>query len=875
MSAILGSLGLGAEGEETLRRMRAAQTGESVHATSADGRRTLLLDAELRDRSELRAALGAAGIDVPVAPAAQDGPADPAADAALVLAAYEAWGSEALDRLDGGFALALHDAEAGTWTLARDPFGLRPLHYWVEEHPAGEGAAALLASEVRTLLASGRVERSLDEAAVHRFLLDGVLDDGPRTLVAGVRRVQPGELVTLSADGVRTDRFSHLREELEAIASRPGRPLGQGTAAEVRRLLADAVHRALPGDGPVSTTATGDLASAALAGTLASASAATSGSGESDRPQPRAALLPGTDPGAAEHLDALAAATAGRLETRLVALDPQRFLAELQDLVLLLDEPVAGPEAYARWAVLRGAAPGGVELSALGGDEATGGLPEHLAVHLRALRSGRRLGTLARSAVGARTALREAASETLAARTPVPAAALLDSGFVAAHERVRPSAAAQDLSARLVGDVFGDALRTRLRIEDRLSRAAGIESRAPFLDRRLLTLLLSLEDSAHMDGGRPQRILREAAAGLLPAAALGRSGGGATVPAGAWLVALAPAVREIFASDAFDARPFTDSRSVLALFDDAVAHPEHHRTEVLWRLLCLELWLRAVLDDPDAAPVAQTPVEQEDERPKSDYDANPGKQLDLVSEADGITWRRFPLQTALVARGDDVEAIARERVETFAAGLQDGALPAGAPWYFVISEKIIAITQGRSWFTWEIHPRPAAKILSRFVTRTPAGIGLGDPTTMELALREVGLPRVVLASAAGAAGKLLGRRGVFYEVVGANVRAIDGPTPYSAFPSNVSAKLPPKDPDQVSARISAAIRASDLPAAVRDAFVGTVVMDANDIGRNVLGTDVDTPRERLEATFADNPLGQGRQRTPLAILVDLGTTDPR
>src|SRR5690625_7750410 len=84
-------------------------------------------------------------------------------------------------------------------------------------------------------------------------------------------------------------------------------------------------------------------------------------------------------------------------------------------------------------------------------------------------------------------------------------------------------------------------------------------------------------------------------------------------------------------------------------------------------------------------------------------------------------------------------------------------------------------------------------LLMCFATRSPAGIGLGDPTTMELAIREVGLPRIVAASAAGAAGKVIGRRGLFYEVAGANVRAIDGPTVYSAFPSNVSAKLPPKD----------------------------------------------------------------------------------
>src|SRR5699024_4383054 len=207
-----------------------------------------------------------------------------------------------------------------------------------------------------------------------------------------------------------------------------------------------------------------------------------------------------------------------------------------------------------------------------------------------------------------------------------------------------------------------------------------------------------------------------------------------------------------------------------------IAHPDNHGTLMFWRLLNVELWMRAFIDVDDAgtsggavtardaAPAAIEPV-------KPDQDPNPGKELDLA--ADDRSWRRLPLQTELVARGDDLEQLARERIERFAASVPAGTVPDGRPWYFVISEKIIAITQGRSWYTWEIRPRPAARLLSRFVARTPAGIGLGDPTTMELAVREVGLPRVIAASAVGAAGKIIGRRGLFYEIVGADVRAID------------------------------------------------------------------------------------------------------
>ena len=49
-------------------------------------------------------------------------------------------------------------------------------------------------------------------------------------------------------------------------------------------------------------------------------------------------------------------------------------------------------------------------------------------------------------------------------------------------------------------------------------------------------------------------------------------------------------------------------------------------------------------------------------------------------------------------------------------------------------------------------------------------------------------------------------------------------------------------------------------------FGGTVVMDANDIGRNVLGSDVPGDKARFEEMFADNPLGQGSEQTPMALV---------
>jgi len=303
---------------------------------------------------------------------------------------------------------------------------------------------------------------------------------------------------------------------------------------------------------------------------------------------------------------------------------------------------------------------------------------------------------------------------------------------------------------------------------------------------------------------------------------------------------------------------------VLHAFEGWIKGTNSVDSMTLWRMLNLELWLQEFFDE------RKPEVDGVEEHVKTDYEPNARKQLDLVT-ADGTPVRRYPLRTDLYAREDDLDAKTLGYIDRFFAGLGDAgdehvAASAGR-WYFFISEKIVAITQGRSFFIWDIKVGRPARLLSRYVTRTPAGIGLGSPFTMQLAIEEAGLPRVLFASAGGAVGKVLGKRGLFYDLVGGDIRAIDGPTEYSVYPANVSAKLGPKDPDDVAARLSAAIRAR-VPAAYRDSFGGTVVMDANDIGRNVLGKDAPGSNERYEAMFADNPLGQGSEQTPMAIVFE-------
>ncbi len=172
-----------------------------------------------------------------------------------------------------------------------------------------------------------------------------------------------------------------------------------------------------------------------------------------------------------------------------------------------------------------------------------------------------------------------------------------------------------------------------------------------------------------------------------------------------------------------------------------------------------------------------------------------------------------------------------------------------------ISERVVAITQGRAFPIKDIHPGALAKFLVKFVHKSPYGIGLGSEWTMELAVREAGAARILFAAFCSAVTKPFGMRGVFYKVVGKNINAIDGPCSYTLAPYNEYAKLGPANPNKVARDIKSRIKNE------------CVIIDANDLGVNVLGrSDKKITDVFSAAVFKDNPLGQTTEQTPICIV---------
>ena len=221
---------------------------------------------------------------------------------------------------------------------------------------------------------------------------------------------------------------------------------------------------------------------------------------------------------------------------------------------------------------------------------------------------------------------------------------------------------------------------------------------------------------------------------------------------------------------------------------------------------------------------------------------NPGRALHAT--LDGEVFARHPVRTHLVTGVDDASEVVRRHVAPLDADVA----------FVAVSERMVAITQGRSYPMSSIRPGRLARFLVRFVTRPGYGIGLGTAETMQLAIDEVGAPRILLAAAVSGLTKPLGIHGLFYRIAGRQAAAIDGPTAYTIAPYNQAATLGPRDPNGAARRIAAAIGSP------------VAVIDANDAGCNVLGVSHALDRRWVERLFADNPLGQAGEQTPVCVV---------
>jgi len=506
------------------------------------------------------------------------------------------------------FAFALWDGGRGRLLLARDRLGIKPLYYAVTEREL------LFASEIKAILAVGRLRPAFNESMLPEFLATGFVS-GPETFFRGVRKLEPGRTLTWSPEtGIQERRYWRLPLELDARAA----GLDE-RAKEIDAHLGAAVRSHLMSDVPLGLFLSGGIDSSALAALMA--------------PMVREPIqtfsVGFSEPGANELAYARLMAKAVGAHHREVLVTAEEFFETLPRLVWHEDEPIAFPSSVPLYFVSRLAQEHvKVVLTGEGADELFLGYNRYRVTALN-----QRLGSIYHAVTPPR--MRRLGAE-LARALPKPLRRYTERSFVALPPGPRdlffenfavfPTRMQGDLwaePARFAGtESFAEGLRCYregpggplermgradmqtylvelLMKQDQMSMAASVESRVPFLDHELVEHVTAMPSRFKVRGWQTKVALRRAVRDLVPCEILTRRKMGFPVPIGRWLRGhFWPLVEDLVLGPRALQRGFFDPLGLKRL---AMEHRQGLREhgDRLWLLLNLELWQRIFLDGDD------------------------------------------------------------------------------------------------------------------------------------------------------------------------------------------------------------------------------------------------------------------------------------
>ncbi|SFJ58853.1 asparagine synthase (glutamine-hydrolysing) [Sphingomonas sp. NFR04] len=523
-------------------------------------------------------------------------------DTEVLLHGWRAWGPDLLARLNGMFAFALYDATTQSLFLARDRFGVKPLHY----AELADGAIAF-ASELKGLLAHPLLRRAADFRAVEDYLALGYVPDDA-CIVAGVQKLPAGHFLLLQRGRPAPQPVRWWDIDFTRRATGRARDL----KAELIERMRTAVRSRMIADVPLGAFLSGGVDSSAVVALMA----------ERSKSAVKTCTIGFDEAGLDEtaHAAKVAARFATSHRTRSVGAEDYGLI---DTLVAAFDEPFADASALPTYRVCQLARESvTVALSGDGADEALAGYRRHrffaaeervrglLPANLRARVFGQ-LGALYPKAdwaprpFRAKTTLLALAEDGAAAyakavgvTTPGlrdqlygdTARAALD-GYRAETryvETMRNAPARDAIDRAQYADIRhwlpGDIL-TKV---DRTSMAVGLEAREPLLDHRLVEFEASLPPSLRIRGGQGKWLMKKALEPWLPREILYRPKMGFVTPISAWFrQALAEEAAALARSPLLLQSGWFEPRTITRLAEDHRAgRAEHGRT--LWQLVMLE-----------------------------------------------------------------------------------------------------------------------------------------------------------------------------------------------------------------------------------------------------------------------------------------------
>jgi asparagine synthase (glutamine-hydrolysing) len=533
-------------------------------------------------------------------------------DTEVLLNMYLRDGPNCVEKLNGIFAFAIWDTRSRQLFLARDGLGVKPLYY------SASRTGFVFASEIKALLCERTIDRSLDVGAVEATM-SFLWSPAPRTVFKHIKKLRPGEALLVSGETI-TRAWSYYQ-----LPSSPAIDIENEQDAEnlIQNTLRRAVRRQLVSDVPVGAMLSGGLDSS---GIVAFAR-------EAMPENPIECFAIGFRPGVFDEEGqgddqkyATQVAKHLGLPLEILSVGPE-IIDALETMIYHLDEPNPDPAPLNVLLISTLARSHGIKvlLSGTGGDDLFGGYRRHLALTFeqawsnlpKFARTG--IAGIARS-ISQQTLLRRrfakafwyahlgaserlegyfrwCDSETLASLRGPALLDCADSEGLVVADRLDERVAPLDSMLRLdVRHFLGDH---NLNYVDKLSMAAGVEVRVPFLDNEMVSLAFSIPPQMKVRHGIGKRVLRNALAQYVPESVLTRSKVGFGAPVRHWIRnELRALVNDTLSASSLSRAGLfnpTGVQRLLKLDREGVIDGSN----TIFSLVCLTIWHRMFVESHD------------------------------------------------------------------------------------------------------------------------------------------------------------------------------------------------------------------------------------------------------------------------------------
>jgi asparagine synthase (glutamine-hydrolysing) len=547
-----------------------------------DGSHGIVYNGEVYNYRELRTELEALGVCFMTN-----------CDTEIVLWALATWGEDAISKFNGMWAFAWIDTRRAQLVLSRDRFGVKPLYVYKNRD------ALFFASEIKSILVGSGEKFAVNARVAGRYIEQSLLGAQNETFFEGIESVPAGH---------------NARFDLSKFAPLSIRPRSYWTPItiaerdteehykeEIRNTFLDAVKVRLRSDVPVGVLLSGGVDSSAIAAAMQNALgidadvhaiSAVSGNNKFDE-APFIRMMAG-------YLNCPA---------HEVKLDrsPEQWFSLLDEVVYFNDEPIGSFSTVAHYLLMQEAKRQGVTviLSGQGADELLCGYLKYTGFYLQELaRSGRLLAAGKLIAGFARNRNMLGQFEWSEARRYLGKLAKLGEVDICGprlrdrHYTVAMGLGNGAMIDRQLGDLTTYSVPALVHYEDRCSMAMGREVRLPFLDYRLVNLLLPLDPEWKLRHGWTKWIFREAIKDLLPGAIVWRKGKqGFINPQSEWLKhELRPAVEEFISSGLLTEKlGLVNSKALARVYRRYSSQPSKGGVlsfKDIFNPLVLEIWAR-------------------------------------------------------------------------------------------------------------------------------------------------------------------------------------------------------------------------------------------------------------------------------------------